>query len=109
MVTRAKHLLASVGPEWLLEKLVDVKGLAANLPDVENGWNPAHRAAYFGNLLALRSLYESHRHLFDMTDLCGATPIDLLISNTVEHLPRIQFLSRREGRVCKGRGRLSSM
>ena len=76
-------------------------------PDYENGWNGAHRAAYFGNLRALRALYDHDRPLFDMTDLLGATPIDLLIAQS-DHLPRIQFQSKQDAIVIPVQGQLQT-
>ena len=60
---------------------------------MENGWNVAHRAAYFGNLRVVRALYDFDKGLFDMTDIQGSTPIDLLMEQS-DHLPRIQYVSK---------------
>ena len=42
------HFLCESGPEWLVEYLLQQKKAILTAPDFENGWNPAHRAAYFG-------------------------------------------------------------
>ena len=42
------HFLCESGPEWLVEYLLQQKKAILTGPDFENGWNPAHRAAYFG-------------------------------------------------------------
>ena len=57
------------------------------------------------NLRALCSLYNYDRKLFDLTDLCGETPIDILIGQS-GHLPRINYRSKNEGFTISTEGTL---
>ena len=90
-------------PEWALTHL-PTKKLG---PDYENGWNPAHRAAYFGNILALRTLYQSEHDLFDFTDHNGHTPIDILVAQS-RHRSRITTYQRQEVILAKTGGTLQT-
>ncbi|CBY34801.1 unnamed protein product [Oikopleura dioica] len=78
------HLISTEGPEWLLEIIIRHPGIYLG-PDRENGWNPAHRAAYFGNMRALKTLYSFDKKLFHLTDLTGATAVDFLTEQSLSH------------------------
>ena len=78
------HLIATEGPEWLLEIIIRHPGVYLG-PDRENGWNPAHRAGYFGNMRALKTLYSFDKKLFHLTDLTGATAVDFLTEQSLAH------------------------
>ena len=93
------HLLSSYGPEWAVDLINGHKKINTN-PDFENGWNPAHRAAYFGNLFALKSLYSNHSNLFDLTDRSDYTPIDILVAQS-KHKSRISYYQKNQGEILK--------
>ena len=98
------HIVASFGPEWAVEHLSTSKKI---LPDFENGWNPAHRAAYFGNILALKVLYQTNYELFDLTDHNGHTPIDIIVSQS-RHRSRITTYQKQQVIIGKTGGTLQT-
>ena len=100
------HLLASYGPEWPVEMILKSK-VCSLTPDFENGWNAAHRSAYFGQIFTLRSLYNYSPELFDLTDRCGYTAIDILISQS-SHKARFSNYQKGQCKIIKTGGVLQT-
>ena len=74
----ALHVAASLGRVKIIQWLLSAKDANVHVKDSESGYSPLHRAVYFGQLHAARSLLNCHANLFQ-TDNDYLSSMDHLI------------------------------